>query len=392
LGKLHLNQVKKSYGHFEVIKGVELDVNDGEFIVFVGPSGCGKSTLLRMIAGLDEVTSGDIMIDGGRVNDLPPVKRGIAMVFQSYALYPHMSVFENIAFPLRVEKMAEDKLKAKVENAARILHLDQRAKVENAARILHLDQRLQQKPGQLSGGQRQRVAIGRAIVREPKIFLFDEPLSNLDAALRADMRIELAKLHRQLQATMIYVTHDQVEAMTMADRIVVLNAGEISQVGAPLELYHKPANTFVARFIGNPKMNFLPVTCTGVSDAGVEVDYKGQKALLPVAPRPGFVGKALTLGIRPEHVQLGGGDLTLTIVPTVVERLGAQTVAYATTDGIDENFCATLPGSAAVRMDTSVKAGIRIGDCHLFDENGQAFERRVELTEIDMELLNKAAS
>lgn len=178
----------------------------------------------------------------------------------------------------------------------------------------------------------------------------------------------------------------------MADRIVVLNGGEISQVGAPLELYHKPANTFVARFIGNPKMNFLPVTCTGVSDAGVEVDYKGQKALLPVTPRPGFVGKALTLGIRPEHVQLGDGDLTLTIVPTVVERLGAQTVAYATADGIDENFCATLPGSAAIRMDTPIKTGIRIGDCHLFDENGQAFERRVELTEIDMELLNKAAS
>ncbi len=377
MGKLHLHQVKKSYGHFEVIKGVELDVNDGEFIVFVGPSGCGKSTLLRMIAGLDDVTSGDIKIDGARVNDLPPVKRGIAMVFQSYALYPHMSVFENIAFPLRVEKMAEDKLKAKVENAAR---------------ILHLDKRLQEKPGQLSGGQRQRVAIGRAIVREPKIFLFDEPLSNLDAALRADMRIELAKLHRQLQATMIYVTHDQVEAMTMADRIVVLNAGEISQVGAPLELYHKPANTFVARFIGNPKMNFLPVACTNVSDAGVEVDYRGQKALLPVTPRPGFAGRALTLGIRPEHVQLGDGDLTLTIVPTVVERLGAQTVAYATADGIDENFCATLPGSAAIRMDAPLKTGIRLGDCHLFDENGQAFERRVELTEIDMDLLNRAAS
>ncbi|MBY3256172.1 ABC transporter ATP-binding protein, partial [Rhizobium laguerreae] len=227
MGQLLLNKVQKFYGDYEVLKGVQLEVRNGEFVVFVGPSGCGKSTLLRMIAGLDATTAGDIVINGVRVNDLPPVKRGIAMVFQSYALYPHMTVFENIAFPLRVERMEEEKLKAKVENAAR---------------ILHLEQRLQQKPGMLSGGQRQRVAIGRAIVREPKIFLFDEPLSNLDAALRADMRIELAKLHRQLKATMIYVTHDQVEAMTMADRIVVLDSGDISQTGAPLELYHKPAN------------------------------------------------------------------------------------------------------------------------------------------------------
>jgi len=378
LGQLHLNQVKKFYGHFEVIKGVELDVTDGEFIVFVGPSGCGKSTLLRMIAGLDDVTSGDIMINGQRVNDLPPVKRGIAMVFQSYALYPHMTVFENIAFPLRVEKMPEDKLKARVEHAAR---------------ILHLDQRLQQKPGMLSGGQRQRVAIGRAIVREPKIFLFDEPLSNLDAALRADMRIELAKLHRQLQATMIYVTHDQVEAMTMADRIVVLNAGEIAQTGAPLELYHKPANKFVAGFIGNPKMNFLPVICKAISEAGVEVDYKGQTALLPVAPRDGVVGKVLTLGIRPEHIQLGDGDMSLTVMPTVIERLGAQTVAYAALDANEaENFCAMLSGSIAIRAEVPLKAGIRVADCHLFDEDGMAFERRVELTDIDMELLNPIAS
>ncbi|MBB4567696.1 ABC transporter ATP-binding protein [Rhizobium leucaenae] len=374
MGQLHLNQVKKFYGHFEVIKGVELDVMNGEFVVFVGPSGCGKSTLLRMIAGLDDVTSGDIIIDGARVNDLPPVKRGIAMVFQSYALYPHMTVFENIAFPLRVEKMAEDKLKARVEHAAR---------------ILHLDQRLQQKPGMLSGGQRQRVAIGRAIVREPKIFLFDEPLSNLDAALRADMRIELAKLHQQLQATMIYVTHDQVEAMTMADRIVVLNAGEIAQTGEPLELYHKPANKFVASFIGNPKMNFLPVTCKGVSEAGVEVDYKGQTALLPVTPRDGAVGKELTLGIRPEHVQLGGGDISLTVMPTVIERLGAQTVAYAALERYSgENFCATLPGSVAIRTDVPLVTGIHLADCHLFDENGVAFERKVELTDVDMELLS----
>lgn len=377
LGQLNLNRVQKFYGTFEVLKGIDLEVRNGEFVVFVGPSGCGKSTLLRMIAGLDETSSGDILIEGKRVNDLPPVKRGIAMVFQSYALYPHMSVFENIAFPLRVEKMAEEKLKAKVEHAAR---------------ILHLDQRLQQKPGMLSGGQRQRVAIGRAIVREPKIFLFDEPLSNLDAALRADMRIELAKLHRQLRATMIYVTHDQVEAMTMADRIVVLNAGQIAQTGAPLELYHKPANTFVAGFIGNPKMNFLPVTCKGVSDAGVEVDYKGQSVIVPVVPQAGLAGRTLTLGVRPEHIVLGTGDLTLEVTPTVIERLGAHTVAYAAIGGEGENFCAMLPGTAAIQPEQTVQAGIRTPDCHLFDEAGIALERRVELTDIDMGVLNPAAA
>lgn len=377
MGQLLLNKVQKFYGDFEVLKSVQLDVKNGEFVVFVGPSGCGKSTLLRMIAGLDATSAGDIVIDGLRVNNLPPVKRGIAMVFQSYALYPHMSVFENIAFPLRVEKMQEEKLKAKVEHAAR---------------ILHLDQRLQQKPGMLSGGQRQRVAIGRAIVREPKIFLFDEPLSNLDAALRADMRIELAKLHRQLKATMIYVTHDQVEAMTMADRIVVLNAGDIAQTGAPLELYHKPANLFVAGFIGNPKMNFLPVTCTAVSDVGVTVSYKGQSVTIPVTARDGAVGKALTLGVRPEHIHLSSGDISLTVVPSVIERLGAQTVAYASLDGEGENFCATLPGSIGVRPEQPLAAGINVADCHLFDEAGIAFERHVELTDIDINLLDPTAA
>ena len=377
LGQLLLNKVQKFYGDYEVLKGVQLDVRNGEFVVFVGPSGCGKSTLLRMIAGLDATSAGDIVIDGIRVNDLPPVRRGIAMVFQSYALYPHMTVFENIAFPLRVEKMEEEKLKAKVENAAR---------------ILHLEQRLQQKPGMLSGGQRQRVAIGRAIVREPKIFLFDEPLSNLDAALRSDMRIELAKLHRQLKATMIYVTHDQVEAMTMADRIVVLDSGNIAQTGAPLELYHKPANQFVAGFIGNPKMNFLPVTCKSVSSAGVEVDYRGQTAVLPVTPRDGMAGKTLTLGIRPEHIQLNGGDIVFTVTPTVIERLGANTVAYASLDGGAENFCAMLPGSVGIRADAPVATGINAADCHLFDEAGIAFERRVELTEIDLNVINPTAA
>jgi multiple sugar transport system ATP-binding protein len=364
LGQLYLNNVRKNYGHFEVIKGVQLDIRDGEFVVFVGPSGCGKSTLLRMIAGLEEISAGDVVINGVKVNELPPVKRGIAMVFQSYALYPHMTVFENIAFPLRVEKMAEEKIKQKVEGVAK---------------ILQLDQRLQQRPGNLSGGQRQRVAIGRAIVREPKIFLFDEPLSNLDAALRADMRIELTNLHKTLKATMIYVTHDQVEAMTMADRIVVLNAGEIAQVGAPLELYHKPANLFVAGFIGNPKMNFLKVTCKSVSAEGVTVAYEGQTITVPVEPRSGLEGKQLTLGIRPEHTGLEAADLNIKVAPSVIERLGVNTIAYGVAP-TGENYCALLPGSAPVVVDEPIVTGIKASDCHLFDESGIALDRRVDLS------------
>ncbi|MDQ0456453.1 ABC transporter ATP-binding protein [Rhizobium paknamense] len=362
MGQLYLNKVVKTYGHFEVIKGVSLDIPEGEFVVFVGPSGCGKSTLLRMIAGLDDTSAGDIVIDGERVNDLPPVKRGIAMVFQSYALYPHMSVFENIAFPLRVEKRPEAEI---------------RDKVEQVARILKLDQRLNQKPGQLSGGQRQRVAIGRAIVREPKIFLFDEPLSNLDAALRADMRIELTRLHRDLKATMIYVTHDQVEAMTMADRIVVLNGGHIAQVGMPLELYHKPDNLFVAGFIGNPKMNFLPVLCKGVSDEGVTVAYGEQHITVPVRGEVAHMGMELTLGIRPEHCGLGRGDLTIHLSPGVIERLGVNTIAYATlADGAA--FSALLTGSAPVQVDQPMSVAIAADHCHLFDSQGKALERMMD--------------
>ncbi|MDO1585261.1 ABC transporter ATP-binding protein [Rhizobium oryzicola] len=375
MGQLSLKDVQKFYGDFEVLKRIQLDVGNGEFIVFVGPSGCGKSTLLRMIAGLDSVSDGDILIDGDRVNDKPPVQRGIAMVFQSYALYPHMTVFENIAFPLRVEKMPEAQI---------------REKVEGVARILQLDKRLQQRPGMLSGGQRQRVAIGRAIVREPKIFLFDEPLSNLDAALRADMRIELSKLHRDLKATMIYVTHDQVEAMTMADRIVVLNAGSIAQVGAPLELYHKPQNLFVAGFIGNPKMNFIPVTCTSVGPEGVTVSYDGQTIVLPVEPRADMAGKSLTLGIRPEHLLLGESDLTIHVEPAVIERLGVNTVAYANLpDG--EPYCALLSGSAPVRVEQRIATGIRAADCHLFDAEGIAFERRMDWRIQDMPSVVSAA-
>jgi multiple sugar transport system ATP-binding protein len=371
VGQLQLKNVNKTFDDFEVLKSISLEVGDGEFIVFVGPSGCGKSTLLRMIAGLDSTSSGDILIDDVRVNDKPPVARGIAMVFQSYALYPHMTVFENIAFPLRVEKLPEEKI---------------REKVEAVAKILQLEKRLTQKPGMLSGGQRQRVAIGRAIVREPKIFLFDEPLSNLDAALRGEMRIELSKLHGQLKATMIYVTHDQVEAMTMADRIVVLNAGDIAQVGAPLELYHKPRNLFVAGFIGNPRMNFLAVTCTAVDDASVTVEFAGQSLRVPVTPRQRVVGSPMTLGIRPEHLVLGSGDVNVSVLPAVIERLGINTIAYANLAS-GEPFCALLPGAASVQTGQEFTVGIRAEDCHLFDADGWSLDRQVDLSKLGMPTL-----
>jgi len=361
MGELQLRDVRKSYGHMEVIKGVNLDVDHGEFIVFVGPSGCGKSTLLRMIAGLEEITGGDITIQNKVVNDLPPVKRGIAMVFQSYALYPHMSVYENIAFPLRVERLSKDKVEEKVQAAAG---------------ILQLSERLQHKPGELSGGQRQRVAIGRAIVREPSVFLFDEPLSNLDAALRAEMRVELAKLHSDLDATMIYVTHDQVEAMTMADRIVVLDQGVISQVGSPLALYHKPQNVFVAGFIGNPKMNFLSVTGKSADANGVTVTLpSGEDLTVKVSTKTAVAGKPLTLGIRPEHLTLGNADAAIEVVPTVVEHLGIHTVTYSAVDGAQATFCSVLPGSAPAKVGKPVAMGLNGADCHLFDGDGRAFER-----------------
>ncbi|MDH2327113.1 sn-glycerol-3-phosphate ABC transporter ATP-binding protein UgpC [Cereibacter sp. SYSU M97828] len=290
MADLELKSLRKSFGAFEAIKGVDLSVKDREFVVFVGPSGCGKSTLLRMIAGLETITSGDLLIDGARANDSEPMDRGLAMVFQSYALYPHMTVAENMGFALRV---------AKVPAAER-----ERA-VREAARVLELEHLLDRRPKELSGGQRQRVAIGRAIVRKPKVFLFDEPLSNLDAALRVNMRLELMRLHKRLDATMIYVTHDQTEAMTMADKIVVLRAGQIEQIGAPMELYARPANMFVAGFIGAPKMNFLP--------AGDD------------APQG-----ARTLGIRPED--LARGDTWHGTV-RLVERLGGVSNLHVELDG-----------------------------------------------------------
>ncbi len=357
LGQLTLSHLKKSFADVHVIKGVDLEVEEGEFVVFVGPSGCGKSTLLRMIAGLEDVTEGEIFIGGKPVKDLPPVKRGIAMVFQSYALYPHMTVFENIAFPLRVEKLPNDQVKERVARAAR---------------VLQLETRLQQRPGTLSGGQRQRVAIGRAIVREPKIFLFDEPLSNLDAALRSEMRIELMELHKRLGSTMVYVTHDQVEAMTMADKIVVLSAGEIEQVGSPLDLYHRPDNLFVAGFIGSPKMNFMAGKVASADGGELLIDLPGTgRIALKRQGRSDLVGADVTLGVRPEHLVKGDGPLTISITPNIVERLGIHTITYSTLSS-GEAFTGLFEGDPQIIDGEAFTVGIDPAICHLFDAGGKA--------------------
>ncbi len=357
-----LSRLTKSFGNVDVLHGIDLSIASREFVVFVGPSGCGKSTLLRMIAGLEEISSGDLMIDGVRANDLQPVERGTSMVFQSYALYPHMTVAENMTFGLRMAKMP------KADIARRLAE---------AARILQLEPLLDRRPRQLSGGQRQRVAIGRCIVRDPKVFLFDEPLSNLDTALRVQMRIEIARLHRELNATMVYVTHDQVEAMTLADKIVVLRAGRIEQVGAPLELYHAPANKFVAGFIGSPAMNFIPVTVASVAANGVTVTLgSGHSLLVPRRPKGTLAANAsVTLGIRPEHLSLtaqGGVEIKLNV--QAVERLGSQTFLYGT---LGDGTWVTLeaPGETALAVGSQVSAWIDPAATHLFDSNEQALPR-----------------
>jgi lactose/L-arabinose transport system ATP-binding protein len=315
-----LNRVEKGYGAVQIIKGIDLDIKSNEFVVFVGPSGCGKSTLLRIIAGLEDIDAGTIQIAGKDVTDLEPVDRGISMVFQSYALYPHMTVEENMSFGLKVAKVPEAEIKSRVADAAKSLQLDK-----------YLDR----KPSQLSGGQRQRVAIGRSIVRKPEVFLFDEPLSNLDAELRVHMRIEIARLHKRLGATMIYVTHDQVEAMTLADKIVVLQAGKVEQVGSPLDLYDDPDNRFVAGFIGSPKMNFLDATVVSADGKTVRVAIEGDMAAtLPMtlsgpAPAP---GTTLSLGIRPEHIDFTGrSGLPLAVRCDVTEQMGEITFVHAAT-------------------------------------------------------------
>ncbi|WP_075216014.1 ABC transporter ATP-binding protein [Mongoliimonas terrestris] len=361
MASLSIESLRKSYGSVEIIKGVDLTITDGEFVVFVGPSGCGKSTLLRMIAGLEEITSGELKIGGTVVNDLAPKERGIAMVFQSYALYPHKTVYDNMAFGLQIAKVDKAEIDAKVRDAARILKME------------HL---LDRRPNQLSGGQRQRVAIGRAIVRNPQVFLFDEPLSNLDAALRVTMRAELAKLHRDLGATMIYVTHDQVEAMTLADTIVVFEGGVIRQAGSPLELYHQPRNTFVAGFIGSPKMNLLPVTVVAATADSVTVAAPWMTAHLTVPVEPGRLapGSAATLGIRPEHMAAGSETGLITGQVTLVERLGHQTIVEVAA-GEGAGVTALIDGTRMTAVGSTLPLTFSGDDVHLFDADGVAAVR-----------------
>ncbi|UYN98544.1 MAG: sn-glycerol-3-phosphate ABC transporter ATP-binding protein UgpC [Devosia sp.] len=349
MSDVSLKAVRKSYGALEVVHGVDLDIKSGEFVVFVGPSGCGKSTLLRMIAGLEPISGGEVSIGGRVVNDVPSPERGIAMVFQSYALYPHMTVYENMAFGLKLAKTP----KAEVE-----------ARVREAARILQIEPYLDRMPKALSGGQRQRVAIGRAIVRNPKVFLFDEPLSNLDAALRAQTRVEIAKLHDTLDATMIYVTHDQVEAMTLADRIVVLNAGNIEQVGTPLELYRNPVNTFVAGFIASQRMNFLPLEVKG----GVARLTGG--GAIPV--RHERISEAVSLGVRPEHLLLGTAqDAHLSGKLAVIEQFGEYALAYVEmADGT--TVTVKLDGAPDINLHEDIHLRLPETGLHLFDASGRA--------------------
>ena len=357
MADVRLNSLRKSFGEIEIIKGVDLEIADGEFCVFVGPSGCGKSTLLRMIAGLEEITSGALQIGGQEMNDVEPAERGVAMVFQSYALYPHMTVEENIGFGLKMT--GHDK----ADIAKRTAH---------AADLLQLGELLNRKPAQLSGGQRQRVAIGRAIVRNPDVFLFDEPLSNLDAALRVQMRIELSKLHQDLKATMIYVTHDQVEAMTMADKIVVLNKGKIEQVGSPLELYHRPNNLFVAGFIGSPKMNFIATRADQLNGQfGLHLQDRLQLMWDHASPAL-QTGESVTLGIRPEHLLIDQpSDATWTGTVRLAEYLGSETMIYLNgADGAELSVKAD--GLVKVKIGTTLQIGIPKRACHIFDRTGRA--------------------
>ena len=361
MANLKIKNLQKGFEGFSIIKGIDLEVNDREFVVFVGPSGCGKSTLLRLIAGLEEVTDGTIELDGRDITEVSPAKRDLAMVFQTYALYPHMSVRKNMSFALDLAGVP----KTEVEK-----------KVNEAARILELGPLLERKPKHLSGGQRQRVAIGRAIVRNPKIFLFDEPLSNLDAALRVQMRLELARLHQELQATMIYVTHDQVEAMTLADKVVVLNGGRIEQVGSPLDLYHQPANLFVAGFLGTPKMGFLKGRVSRLDAQSCEVELDaGTRIQLPLSGPSLSPGSPVTLGIRPEHLNLAKpGECALTVTADVGERLGSDTYCHVIT-ACGEPLTLRIRGDMASRYGDKLQLHLDSEHCHLFDADGLALTR-----------------
>ena len=367
MSQVKLTNIVKHYDDgTQVIHGIDLDIRDGEFVVFVGPSGCGKSTLLRMIAGLESITGGELSIGGKVANDVPPAQRGLAMVFQSYALYPHMSVYENMAFGLKLSGMKKAEMDCAVQQAAAILQID------------HL---LNRKPKDLSGGQRQRVAIGRAIVRKPQVFLFDEPLSNLDASLRVQMRLEISRLHQELKTTMIYVTHDQVEAMTLGERIVVFNGGHIEQVGSPLELYNHPANLFVAGFLGAPKMNFLPAQVDAIGSNDVILKLPDGALVHVDADSSALkVGDPVTLGIRAEHLSLKSCAETalnqIQIKVALVEHLGDSCIAYARIDGMTEMI--SIKQSAG---GTTLKSGdigsllLPANRCHLFDKDGRSCQR-----------------
>ena len=357
-----LRNVTKAWGETVVSKEIDLTIREGEFVVFVGPSGCGKSTLLRMIAGLETITSGELLIGDRRMNEVPPAERGIGMVFQSYALYPHLSVAENMSFGLKLAGVKKAEIHQRVNQVAEILQL------------AHL---LDRRPKALSGGQRQRVAIGRTLVAEPRVFLLDEPLSNLDAALRVQMRIEISRLHKRLKRTMIYVTHDQIEAMTLADKIVVLDAGRIAQVGKPLELYHYPANRFVAGFIGSPKMNFLPVKVTATALDQVQVRLPNQQLVwLPVDSAGVQVGSNMSLGIRPEHLLSSDiADVTLEGEVQVVEQLGHETQIHIEIPAIRQNLVYRQEDVVLVKEGAILAIGLPPERCHLFREDGSACRR-----------------
>ncbi|MDG2258573.1 MAG: sn-glycerol-3-phosphate ABC transporter ATP-binding protein UgpC [Paracoccaceae bacterium] len=351
-----LKNVKKAYGSVEVIHGIDLHIEDQEFCVFVGPSGCGKSTLLRMIAGLEDINDGEIWIGDKDVTDLEPVDRGISMVFQTYALYPHMTVRENIQYGLKVSKTPQDEI-------------DRR--VADAAKNLQLDDYLDRKPGQLSGGQRQRVAIGRSIVRKPDVFLFDEPLSNLDAELRVYMRIEIARLHNRLDSTMVYVTHDQVEAMTLADKIVVLQAGRIEQVGSPLHLYDDPDNQFVAGFIGSPRMNFLPGKVTAVDGDSTSISVDGANVNITLTQNSPSDGDDVTVGIRPEHLGVDGQGAQITVRPDVTEQMGGVGYMHTYT-AQDIHVVAEVKGRIAASATEAEQIALSFdpGQAFVFDGSG----------------------
>jgi multiple sugar transport system ATP-binding protein len=364
LASVELRNVAKSFGRVEAVRDVSLTIEDRELVVFVGPSGCGKSTLLRMIAGLEDITSGELLIGGKPMNAVAAADRGIAMVFQSYALYPHMTVAENMGFALKMLGIAT----AEIDR-----------KIAEAAGVLQIEELLGRKPKELSGGQRQRVAIGRAIVRKPDVFLFDEPLSNLDAGLRAQMRVEIARLHEQLQTTMIYVTHDQVEAMTLADRIVILNKGRIEQQGSPLELYEKPANRFVAGFLGQPKMNFVPTTVTSMANGqALALAPSGRKVLLLGEKATLADGSTVELGVRPDAISIAAAESEYAVPAkiVVVEHLGGSSLLYVQIDGLHDLVNVELRGKTSFTKDQSVELYFDPAQAHLFDSRGRRIDHR----------------